>query len=57
MKIIQGIRRIENDKILKEIQDYIFEKNENSNKKISKVTKGVGGQAVLGRQVQTASPW
>lgn len=41
VKIIQGIRRIENDKILKEIEDYIFEKNENSNKKISKVTKDI----------------
>ena len=41
MKIIQGIRRIDNDKILEEIEDYIFERKENSNKKISKVTKDI----------------
>ena len=40
-KIIQGIRRIENDKILKEIEDYIFDKNKKLNKKIGKVTKDI----------------
>ena len=41
MKIIQGNRRIENDKILKENEVYILDKNKNSNIKIGKVTKEI----------------
>ncbi|MGL5246496.1 MAG: Abi family protein [Mycoplasmoidaceae bacterium] len=41
VRIVQGIKKMENNEILKEIEEYIFKKNESSKKLISQITKDI----------------